>query len=266
MPKIALLVPFYNETQDTTIRSCEQLKSLSESIDNIALLFVNDGSCPEYIKGLESASSKILSGFDFQIVSCSQNRGYGGAINYGLEKLMENNFDWAIIADSELSMRNEDLLLMHESILHNASAIAVKATRYQLPGGFSQIHGKRKILSYLGREISRLLTLRLLSDPTTGFRALNLDHINLEKRRELGFSSIAEELKNIFISALKYNKKIVQTTYVYQVRKLDDRNTSFSYQPRLIYSYLKYCVICFFVLTREKLVRKSVDVVDFYDN
>ncbi len=261
-PKIVLLIPCYNEEETTINRTFASLSELIKCLPFLQILIVDDGSDPGNSSILQSSYLKFTSKANLQLFKHSPNRGYGGAINAGLKLSKAQGYDWAIVADSELSMRNEDILLMHKAIISNANSSCVKASRYLLKHGFDQIHGHRRYWSYFGKWISQVLTYSLLSDPTTGFRALNLEYVEVEARAENGFASITEELLQVFKTCLVHNLWIVQTPYIYQVRKNDDRSTSFSYNPKLLFLYLKFCLYAFAVITLGFLKGKRIKIVN----
>ena len=260
--KIVLLIPYYNEQETTITRTFANLSELINCLPFLQILIVDDGSDPENSSILQNSYLNFTSKANLQIFRHSPNRGYGGAINAGLKLAKTQGHDWVIIADSELSMRNEDILLMHKAIISNSNSSCVKASRYLLKHGFDQIQGHRKFWSYLGKWISQILTYSLLSDPTTGFRALNLQYVEVEARVENSFASITEELLQVFKICLVHNLWIVQTPYIYQVRKNDDRSTSFSYKPKLLFLYLKFCLYAFAVITLGFLKGKRIKIVN----
>ena len=158
-------------------------------------------------------------------------------------------------------MRLEDLESMLRAIQKFSGASAVKSTRYYFKNGFDQLTGPRRILSILGKNVSKFLTMYKISDPTTGFRALNLEFIQLDNRVENGFSSIAEEMSQLISLSLKKDLSIVQVPYIYQSRSAFDRKSSFGFTWELLSKYLKYFCVAFGVLLRSELTANSLKVI-----
>ncbi len=262
-PTVALLVPFYNESELTLNRTCQILASFLRENQEIKLLIVDDGSHLNAFKNLEKAVKVSFQGRSSQILRSEKNLGYGGAINLGLSTLKSQNYDWVVIADSELSMRLKDLETMLKAIQKFSGASAVKSTRYFLKNGFDQLIGPRRILSILGKNVSKFLTMYKISDPTTGFRALNLEFIQLDNRVENGFSSIAEEMNQLISISIKRKLSIVQVPYIYQCRSADDRKSSFGFTLQLLYKYLKYFCVAFGVLIKSILTANNLKVISF---
>ena len=251
-PQIVLLIPFYNEATATSTRTCELLAPILKENSITKLLVVDDGSNLDSYNTLQLNVNLILEDLPFEIVRLKENLGYGGAINFGLRMLIGQDFDWVIIADSELSMHSNDITSIVDVIKHFPESLAVKPSRYLLPGGFDQLLGGRKLLSILGRNVARILTLFKISDPTTGFRALNLNYIDITKRNENGFASIAEEMHSLIAISIKNQIPIVEIPYTYQSRNSNDRKSSFKFSPGLFAKYLKYFVISNFILLTNR--------------
>ncbi len=260
-PHIALLVPFYNEAISTTTRTCELLATILKENSITKLLVVDDGSKLDSYKNLQVNVNLILHDYPFEVVRLEDNLGYGGAINFGLEKLKVQEIDWVIIADSELSMHSDDITSMVDAIRDFPESLAVKSSRYLLPDGFDQLFGGRKILSILGRQVARILTFFKISDPTTGFRALNLNYISLKERHENGFASIAEEMRSLVLISLKNQIPIIEIPYTYQARSSNDRKSSFKFSPGLFTKYLKYFVMAYFSLIANCLRLRHLKVI-----
>jgi len=259
--RIALLVPFYNEAMSTTSRTCELLSTILKSNSITRLLVVDDGSDLDSYNNLQECVNQVLKGFSFEVVRLNANLGYGGAINFGLKKLISQDFDWVIIADSELSMHVDDITSMVDAIRQYPESLAVKSSRYLLPDGFDQLIGGRKIMSLLGRHIARILTFFKISDPTTGFRALNLNYLDPKKRSENGFASIAEEMRSLVSVSLKNLIPILEIPYTYQSRNSNDRKSSFGFSPGLFAKYLKYFIEAYFILLVHSLRLRRLDVI-----
>jgi len=260
-PRIALLVPFYNETISTTSRTCELLSPILKANSITKLLVVDDGSDLQSYNNLQEKVNLILEDFPVEVVRLKANLGYGGAINFGLKKLISQELDWVIIADSELSMHSNDITSMVEAIRRYPESLAVKSSRYLLPDGFDQLLGGRKIMSLLGRHIARILTFFKISDPTTGFRALNLNFLDMKKRGENGFASIAEEMQSLVSISLKNQIPIVEIPYTYQSRNSNDRKSSFQFSPGLFAVFLKYFVMAYFILLAYRLRLQHLKVI-----
>lgn len=261
---VALIIPVYNENLSTLHRTFTECSIILKSNLHVKLVVVDDGSSSNLFADLQFLARKILRNVSHEIIRCSKNKGYGNAVNVGLKALKTQNVDWAIVIDSELSMRPVDIEFMLNTIEMFPKAAIIKASRYLNAEDFNEVSGGRRILSIVGRTVARVLTLYKVSDPTSGFRALKLKYVDLNLRKESGFSSIVEELRWMTQICMFKALTVVQVPYRYQERDCHDRQTSFTFIPSVYFSYLKHLVLCFIdiaILYRKKYYLHSYTVL-----
>jgi glycosyltransferase involved in cell wall biosynthesis len=133
------------------------------------------------------------------IVENTLNKGYGNAVNFGCNYALENDFEWALITDSDMSnplSENQKFFDAISSLVPEDGVVMVKGNRFfKFPPALHAVPFSRMILTCTANLICRiLLKSRITKDPTNGFRALNLRFRKNLAITEQGFGSIAQEL------------------------------------------------------------------------
>ena len=230
--KVCIIIPMYNE-EAIALFSLETILFYVERLSiTTTLLVVNDGSkdrTEEIVKKfISKQNNKIL-----ELIN-QQNKGYGGALRTGIKFAIDNNFDYVLFMDSDLTNHPKYLKDFYKKIDEGFEYI--KATRYSLGGGYENVPFKRRFIGKLGNLFGKLITGLPIYDLTNGFRAVN---VNLFKKIDLSedhFAIIIEELMKI----TRITNKITEIPVILTNRSGEARKTAFTYDARTFWRYFKY--------------------------
>jgi glycosyltransferase involved in cell wall biosynthesis len=204
----------------------------------VTVLIVNDGSqdATELIlkELLEHYKSKQL-----RLISHSNNRGYGAALQTGVKFASDNNYDYVIFMDSDLTNHPRYLDSFYKKMEEGWDYI--KATRYSKGGGVEGVPWSHRIMSLVGNWIAGFLYGLALTDFTNGFRAVKTDVLKQINYTENGFVIIMEELYH----AKFLTKSFCEIPYILTSRKGNQGQSHFSYGPGVCIKYLKYAIKSF---------------------
>jgi hypothetical protein len=249
--EIGLGIPFYNDSRiiGKTIFALENIDSVISKKFRVEYLFWDDGSKEAEGDALEFAlsTSEILTG-RYSVIRTKSNFGYGYA-NDGIIKFFANK-DFCVVLDSELSMTQGDILEMIEcfSKLSNESlqiispnGLIIKASRFSTKSGLEDLKGSRRHWTRLGNLFARL-TMGGVEDPTNGFRGLDRNAMKILRESnayEYGFASIVEEM---YLARIK-KINLANSNQTYVSRKADSRPTTFVYMPKVLWKYIRICLL-----------------------
>lgn len=158
--KILIIIPAYNEEQSllALLREIQQL--------GYDMVVINDASI--------DATEQVAKQVGVTVLSLAANLGIGGAVQTGFKFAKEKGYDIVVQIDGD-GQHNPTWIETVVKPLHENKADCVIGSRY-FPGHFDTAY-KTPILRRLGMHFStgilRLATGMLISDTTSGFRALN---------------------------------------------------------------------------------------------
>jgi dolichol-phosphate mannosyltransferase len=230
---LAVVIPVYNEA--TGIAKCIQqvISEISKLPFKVKLILVNDSSTDN---SLDIIKQQVAKNKKFaEVISTPRNAGYGGAIQFGTQHALRNKFKYAIFMDSDLTNDPADIYRLMETAV--AGYDLVKASRYVSGGQMVGVPLYRQIISMAGNLLAAPLFGLGIKDCTNGFRLVRLNKLKGARFSESGFSSILEELlylKKVGARATEISVTLISRT---------DTSSSFIYQPRTFFSYLKYAIM-----------------------
>jgi glycosyltransferase involved in cell wall biosynthesis len=230
-PSLATVVPVYNEESGIE-RSSYAIVSVAERyLGRSIVIVVDDGS--------SDASATILSGLERELdllLLCRHelNAGYGAALRTGARRAADLGFEYVAFIDSDLTNPPDDLLKIGE--LARQGHTYIKGSRFIFGGGMVSVPFWRQAVSRAGNTVGRRLFQTQVRDITNGFRAVRTDVFLSWPLHERGFSIIVEELD----WALRTDVEPVEFPTILMARQADQRGSTFTYDPKAIYSYLRY--------------------------
>lgn len=157
--KILVIVPAFNE-EESIERVLDRIQQLSMTLD---VLVVNDGSQDRTV---EIANRKnVLS------VTLPYNLGIGAAMQTGYLYALDHGFDYAIQLDADGQHPVEAIPEMIQAVLQDKVNMVIgsrflKKTDYQ--SSFWRSFGIR-----IFRWLTRLISSKVITDPTSGFRIID---------------------------------------------------------------------------------------------
>ncbi len=160
--KTIIIVPAFNE-EEVIGGTLETLIRLKQQVDHLEICVVNDGSTDN--------TKQIIEQYPVVQIHLPQNLGIGGAVQTGYKYAYRNNYDIAVQFDADGQHNAEDLFRLIRPIL-NDEADMVIGSRF-----LTRTHYKgsklRRIGIYYFYVILKMLTRQKFTDPTSGYRAIN---------------------------------------------------------------------------------------------
>lgn len=167
-PKILIIVPAYNEEKSIS-NTLLELKLLTEKMRNIQICVINDGS--------KDQTAAIIEKFPVILINLPYNLGIGCAVQTGYKYACLHDYDIAIQFDADGQHSSEDLERLIQPLLKNQCDMVIgsrflKKTNYK--GSLS-----RRIGILFFSYLLSILTRSKVTDPTSGYRAINKKVIRL---------------------------------------------------------------------------------------
>lgn len=157
MKKTLIIVPAFNEQGNI-----EKLIKRLQAFD-VDILIVNDSSTDN--------TSRLAHELGVKVIDLPCNLGIGGAVQTGYKYAYKYGYDCAIQIDGDGQHDPSYIELLIQPIF-NSKADLVIGSRYINMEGFQSTFMRRVGIKYFSILI-RLLTKRVITDPTSGFRACN---------------------------------------------------------------------------------------------
>jgi len=237
--QVCIIVPMYNEEAIARLSIETILKYAKKIPDVVTVTVVNDGSkdaTENIIIGLQSQNNEN----NLKLVSHLDNRGYGAALRTGIQFAINNNYDYALFMDSDLTNHPRYLKDFYEKMLEGWDYI--KATRYSKGGRVEGVPWMHRFISLVGNIIARILCGLPITDFTNGFRAVKVAILKKMNLKEPGFVIIMEEL----CQAKSLTNSFCELPYTLTSRAQGQGKTHFSYSPGVCMKYLGYAFRSFF--------------------
>ena len=246
--RVCIVIPMYNE-EKIAKHSIETIVSYIRKLPPIiTILVVNDGSEDATENNVKQMINE-QGNDDLKLVSHSVNQGYGAALITGIGFAVDNNYDYALFMDSDLTNHPKYLQKFYEKMVDGYDYI--KATRYAKGGATVGVPLQHRILSSMGNLLAKILYGIPLTDLTNGFRAVKVDILRKMSLSEPGFSIIMEELYH----AKYFAQSFCDIPYVLTSRDDGQGKSKFSYGPRTYFRYLKYPVKSFLRFLKSRLIQ-----------
>lgn len=230
--KLCIVVPMFNEE----VIARESLETILPYVKQLPitahLLVVDDGSkdkTADNVNQLVQAHKPHL-----VLVSHQVNKGYGAALRTGMHYAITKQYDYVLFIDSDLTNHPRYIEAFYEKMLQDYDYI--KANRYARQGGVVGVPLSRRIISYFGNMLARILYGLPLQDLTNGFRAVKTSILSQINLKENGFAIIMEELYQ-----LKYiAQSFAEVPYVLTGRQKQHGKSHFTYDFNTYARYLGY--------------------------
>ena len=188
MGRVAVVVPTYNEAQNLP-ELASRLFALE--LEELRLYVVDDGS-PD---GTADVARRLSTDYGgrIHVISRGQKLGLGSAYTVGFAKALEEEVDFVVQMDADLSHVPEQVPQMISKLRHFD---VVVGSRYTTDGGCDSGWSlRRRMLSGFGNSLIRAVTGVSVRDVTSGFkayRASRLRSLDLSRIRCNGFGFQAE--------------------------------------------------------------------------
>lgn len=234
---LCVIIPMHNEEKGAAQCIDAVLNTIKTLPLKTKLIIVNDGSIDSTKHILTQKQKKYRS--QITIVNHILNRGYGKALQNGIQEALKQNFEYGIFMDSDLTNNPAYIVDFLKEIPKNYDC--VKASRYTKGGSVLKVPFKKQIISVLGNTLASFCFNLGIKDCTNGFRMIKLSKLKNVRFHENSFPIILEELYVL----KRMNAKCKEIPYILTSRKFS--TSHFTYTPKIFFSYLKYCVKALFV-------------------
>lgn len=232
--RVCVVIPMYNEERVAASSIETTMKYIGALPGGVDLLVVNDGSGDGTQRILDQYAQQDRSGC-LKFVAHETNRGYGAALRTGIEYAAQNDYDYVLFMDSDLTNHPRYLQAFYEKMMEGWDYI--KATRYAKAGGEIQgVPWKRRIIAIVGNGLARAVYRLPLTDLTNGFRAAKVSLLSRITLTETGFAIIMEELFQV----QSLTKSFCDVPYVLTTRANHAGETHFSYDMGTYRGYLRW--------------------------
>jgi glycosyltransferase involved in cell wall biosynthesis len=160
------IVPAFNE-QESVVRVIDEIRAFDPDLE---IVVVDDGSVDRTAAVAEQRGAHVI--------RLPFNLGIGGAVQTGFHFAFENGFRLAVRVDGDGQHDPSQLGLLIEPILAGNADIVVGSRFAAAQGGYRSSRSRRAGITILSATVS-LLVRRRVTDPTSGFQALNRHAIGL---------------------------------------------------------------------------------------
>lgn len=163
--KVLLIIPAYNE-EENILNTCKKIEEYNEkNQDKLEYIVINDGS--------KDNTLKILQENNLNHINLIHNLGIGGAVQTGYKYAFKNGYDIAIQFDGDGQHDVNYVKDICEPIIRGQADMVI-GTRY-LDKSSSEFQSTfmRRFGSVIISFFIKLCTKNKITDPTSGFRAIN---------------------------------------------------------------------------------------------
>lgn len=163
--KKLVIIPAYNESASIK-KTVEEIKDKASDFDYVV---INDCSTDN--------TRQICEENNFNIINLPINLGIGGAVQTGYRYAYNEGYDYAVQVDGD-GQHNPEFLNVMASYLEEKKLDMVIGSRFIKKEGFQSSGARRLGIRYFTALI-KLLTKKVITDPTSGLRMVNRDVIKI---------------------------------------------------------------------------------------
>ena len=159
------IVPALNE-QESIARVIDEIRAFDPGLE---IVVIDDGSVDRTAAVAEQRGAHVI--------RLPFNLGIGGSVQTGFRYAFENGFRLAVRLDGDGQHDATELPKLLEPVLADETDIAV-GSRFITSSGYRSTRSRRMGITILAKTVSMLVGRRV-TDPTSGFQALNRHAIAL---------------------------------------------------------------------------------------
>lgn len=156
-----IIMPAHNEAGNLT----QVIPAVGAAVPDYDLLVVNDGSTDR--------TAAVAKDLGAAVVSLPVNLGYGGAVQTGFRYAVRHGYDLAVVMDADGQHDPGSIGGLAAVVASDQADVAV-GSRFQGEMAYRQPWMKQVGMRVFAWTVSRI-TGRVVTDPTSGFQALNRD-------------------------------------------------------------------------------------------
>ena len=214
---VIIIIPTYNENKNIPIL-IDRIRKLKTEF-NLEILVIDDASpdgTSDSIKKIQEFDSKL------HLIQREGKLGLGSAYCTGFDWAVQNNFDYIIQMDADLSHNPDDILRLLEK---SNEADVIIGSRYKTGVNVVNWPLRRLFLSYFANVYARIVTGLNINDLTSGFKCIKVEvlkNININKIKSEGYSFQIEV--NCLCFSRKY--KIIEVPIIFYDRTVGESKMS----------------------------------------
>lgn len=160
-----IILPAHNEA-DNLPRVLPELQRALAKVDSLwDIVVIDDGS--------RDCTAQIAAELGAAVVSLPANLGYGGAVQTGFRYAVRHGYDLAVVMDADGQHDPASIDVLAGEVVAGRADVAV-GSRFRGRMDYRQPFIKRLGMKLFAWTVSRV-THRPVTDPTSGFQALNAD-------------------------------------------------------------------------------------------
>jgi dolichol-phosphate mannosyltransferase len=238
--KLAVAIPTYNEAANIKKLLPAIKKNLTDYPAVDCTVFVIDDNSPDGTADISESLGKELSSktFSVKVLKRKKKEGLGKAYVYAFHKILDQNFDYVLQMDADLS---HDPKYLPEFLDATKHADFVVGSRYVKGGATPDWSWNRKLLSRGGNLYTRLMLGSKITDYTGGynlFSAKLLHDLDLKKLQSSGYGFLIE----LKYRAVKKGHNTVQVPIVFMDRQHGDSKLpgGIIFKNLMLVAHIKY--------------------------
>ena len=162
LKEVIIVIPAYNEEKNIE----PLIKNIKAKVSNVDILVIDDGSADRTAREAEKAGAIAL--------RLPFNMGYGAALQTGFKYALNKRYRYVVQMDADGQHDPESVkILLNEIRKENADVVI--GSRFLDNKNTYKVPLVRKIGMGLFGKIASIITGLAVTDPTSGFQALNRD-------------------------------------------------------------------------------------------
>lgn len=230
---VAIVIPMFNEEKIASLCIESVIKEISKLKNKTILIVIDDGSKDETPEILLNKKSKFKD--NMVVIIHKKNKGYGAAIQTGINYAIKKGYKFYLSMDSDLTNPPEFIPKLVKAII-GKNVDCVKASRYTMEGKVVNVSFFRQSISIIGNKFASWFFNVNIKDCTNGFKIVRLALLKNVKFKENNFSIILEEMYHL----KKMGAKFTEIPNVLYARI--NSKSHFIYNPEIFFDYFKYLI------------------------
>ncbi|PWU22760.1 hypothetical protein C5B42_05205 [Candidatus Cerribacteria bacterium 'Amazon FNV 2010 28 9'] len=222
-----VIIPMYNEEENAARCIDTVMITILKLKDPIDLLVVNDGSTDRTAQILRTQKKRY--GCRLHIIDQIPNKGYGTALQRGIQEASNMKYTFVLFMDSDLTNDPKDI---QKFVALSTQYDCVKASRFD-GKPMKGVPLFRQFFSYMGNWIAAACFRIDIKDCTNGFRLVRTDLLAHIQYVENGFPIIVEELYEL----KKQHVRCASVPVVLTARTTSSSRFTYSLQTLLSYAH-----------------------------
>lgn len=156
-----IILPAHNEAENLP----RVIPELQRAVRGWDIVVIDDGS--------RDATARSAVALGAAVVTLPVNLGYGGAVQTGFRYAVRHGYDLAVVMDADGQHDPASITLLTDAVATGQADVAI-GSRFRGRMDYHQPLVKRLGMRLFAWTVSRI-TKRTVTDPTSGFQALNAD-------------------------------------------------------------------------------------------